>query len=223
MPNSLHLASSSNKLSANKPTVSTPISSKHTPLPCLFGLSLLALPTQAFDSTGGIASLFVIVGLGGFCLINALLQGFFFFAGKYRSANFAKRHVIASLIVPLIAFTLAIYDYRAWGDFAFNLGSIMVAVGLQLLPLQFKQINKAEAPYASYVLWLGGLLILTLSYIIPPLAFFAVILAHVALTSQPCQTAGFKLTKVLIYLTLAASYALFGYWLYQTLMTGQAA
>lgn len=44
----------------------------------LLGLSLLPLPAMAFDPSGGAASLFIILGLGGFTLINLFLQGLFF-------------------------------------------------------------------------------------------------------------------------------------------------
>ncbi|MFB2641424.1 hypothetical protein ACE02D_03900 [Shewanella bicestrii] len=188
-----------------------------SPLPVSIGLSLFAPPVMAFDSSGGTASLFIIVGLGGFTLINALMQGLFFFAGQYRYPLFAKRHVLTALIVPLLAFALTLYDHRAWSDFALNLGMIIVGVGLILLPLQLRQLNQPSNQHANWLLSLGALFILGISYLLPPCALFAIILGHIALASHakaPTKALG---AKLLSYLVLVASYALLGYWLYQLL------
>lgn len=186
-------------------------------IPVLLGLSLLPLPAMAFDSSGGAASLFIILGLGGFTLINLFLQGLFFFAGQYRSATFAKRHVLSALIVPLIAIALAIYDHRGWSDFALNLGIICVGIGLILLPLQLCQIDKPTNRNADWIISLGALFILTLSYVIAPLAFFTIVLAHICLASSPNQ-----IPKILSYIGLILGYSLFGYWVYQTVMMLQS-
>ncbi|MGI2159584.1 hypothetical protein [Shewanella baltica] len=186
-------------------------------LPALLGLSLLPLPALAFDPSGGTASLFIILGLGGFTLINLFLQGLFFFAGQYRSAAFAKRHVLSALIVPLIAVALAIYDHRGWSDFALNLGIICVGIGLILLPLQLCQIDKPTNRNADWIISLGALFILALSYLIAPLAFFTIVLAHICLASSPS-----RVPKLLSYISLLFGYGLFGYWLYQTAMMFQS-
>ncbi|MCS6097495.1 hypothetical protein [Shewanella baltica] len=186
-------------------------------LPALLGLSLLPLPALAFDPSGGTASLFIILGLGGFTLINLFLQGLFFFAGQYRSAAFAKRHVLSALIVPLIAVALAIYDHRGWSDFALNLGIICVGIGLILLPLQLCQIDKPSNRNADWIISLGALFILALSYVIAPLAFFTLVLAHICLASSPS-----RVPKLLSYISLLFGYGLFGYWLYQTAMMFQS-
>ncbi|MGI1967066.1 hypothetical protein ACRN9N_01225 [Shewanella baltica] len=186
-------------------------------LPALLGLSLLPLPALAFDPSGGTASLFIILGLGGFTLINLFLQGLFFFAGQYRSAAFAKRHVLSALIVPLIAVALAIYDHRGWSDFALNLGIICVGIGLILLPLQLCQIDKPSNRNADWIISLGELFILALSYVIAPLAFFTIVLTHICLASSPS-----RVPKLLSYLGLLLGYGLFGYWLYQTAMMFQS-
>lgn len=186
-------------------------------LPALLGLSLLPLPALAFDPSGGTASLFIILGLGGFTLINLFLQGLFFFAGQYRSAIFAKRHVLSALIVPLIAVALAIYDHRGWSDFALNLGIICVGIGLILLPLQLCQIDKPSNRNADWIISLGALFILALSYVIAPLAFFTLVLAHICLASSPS-----RVPKLLSYISLLFGYGLFGYWLYQTAMMFQS-
>lgn len=186
-------------------------------LPALLGLSLLPLPALAFDPSGGTASLFIILGLGGFTLINLFLQGLFFFAGQYRSAAFAKRHVLSALIVPLIAVALAIYDHRGWSDFALNLGIICVGIGLILLPLQLCQIDKPANSNADWIISLGALFILALSYVIAPLAFFTIVLAHICLASSPS-----RVPKLLSYIGLLFGYSLFGYWLYQTAMMFQS-
>ncbi|MGI2124962.1 hypothetical protein ACRN9J_22775 [Shewanella baltica] len=186
-------------------------------LPALLGLSLLPLPALAFDPSGGTASLFIILGLGGFTLINLFLQGLFFFAGQYRSAAFAKRHVLSALIVPLIAVALAIYDHRGWSDFALNLGIICVGIGLILLPLQLCQIDKPSNRNADWIISLGALFILALSYVIAPLAFFTIVLAHICLASSPS-----RVPKLLSYISLLFGYGLFGYWLYQTAMMFQS-
>ncbi|MCS6192330.1 hypothetical protein [Shewanella baltica] len=186
-------------------------------LPALLGLSLLPLPALAFDPSGGTASLFIILGLGGFTLINLFLQGLFFFAGRYRSAAFAKRHVLSALIVPLIAVALAIYDHRGWSDFALNLGIICVGIGLILLPLQLCQIDKPSNRNADWIISLGALFILALSYVIAPLAFFTIVLTHICLASSPS-----RVPKLLSYIGLLFGYGLFGYWLYQTAMMFQS-
>ena len=188
-----------------------------SPVPALIGLSLFSTPAMAFDASGGTTSLFIIVGLGGFTLINSLMQGLFFFAGQYRNPIFAKRHVLTALIVPLLAFTFTLYEHRTWSDFALNLGMIIVGVGLILLPLQLRQLHQPSNQHAGWLLSLGALLILGISYLLPPCALFAIILAHIALASHaknPTKSLG---AKPLSYLVLAASYALFGYWLYHLL------
>lgn len=186
-------------------------------IPALLGLSLLPVPAIAFDPSGGTASLFIILGLGGFTLINLLLQGLFFFAGRYSSHTFTKRHVFSALLVPLIALALAIYDHRGWSDFALNVGIICIGTGLILLPLQLHQINKTVHAKADWILSLGALTILGLSYIIAPLALFAIVVAHIGLASTPKQK-----PKLLNYLALVGGYGLFGYWLYQTLVMFQS-
>ncbi|MFB2668412.1 hypothetical protein ACE02U_06445 [Shewanella xiamenensis] len=188
-----------------------------SPLPAFVGLSLLSTPALAFDSSGGSASLFIIVGLGGFTLLNSLMQGLFFFAGQYRNPIFAKRHVLSALIVPLLAFALTLYDHRSWSDFALNLGMIIVGVGLILLPLQLRQLNQPSNQHANWLLNLGAILVLGISYLVPPCALFAIILAHIAIASRPNTEAQKLIAKTLSYLILAASYALFGYWLFHLL------
>ena len=188
-----------------------------SPLPAFVGLSLLSTPALAFDSSGGSASLFIIVGLGGFTLLNSLMQGLFFFAGQYRNPIFAKRHVLSALIVPLLAFALTLYDHRSWSDFALNLGMIIVGVGLILLPLQLRQLNQPSNQHANCLLNLGAILVLGISYLVPPCALFAMILAHIAIASRPNTEFQKIIAKTMSYLILAASYALFGYWLFHLL------
>lgn len=186
-------------------------------MPALLGLSLLPVPAMAFDPSGGTASLFIILGLGGFTLINLFLQGLFFFAGKYCNAAFAKRHVLSALIIPLMAIALAIYDHRGWSDLALNLGIICVGIGLILLPLQLCQIEKTASHNADWIISVGALFILALSYVIAPFAFFTIVLAHICLASSPSNV-----PKLLSYLGLVLGYALFVYWIYQTIMMLQS-
>lgn len=188
-----------------------------SPLPAFVGLSLLTPPAMAFGSSAGTANLFIIVGVGGFTLLNSLMQGLFFFAGQYRNPIFAKRHVLSALIVPLLAFALTLYDHRTWSDFALHLGMIIVGVGLILLPLQLRQLNQPSNQHADWLLNLGALLVLGISYLVPPCALFAMILAHIAIASRPNTEAKKIIAKPLSYLILAASYALFGYWLFHLL------
>jgi len=188
-----------------------------SPLPAFVGLSLLTPPAMAFGSSAGTASLFIIVGVGGFTLLNSLMQGLFFFAGQYRNPIFAKRHVLSALIVPLLAFALTLYDHRTWSDFTLNLGMIIVGVGLILLPLQLRQFNQPSNRHADWLLNLGAILVLGISYLVPPCALFAMILAHIAIASRPNTEAKKIIAKPLSYLILAASYALFGYWIFHLL------
>lgn len=182
----------------------------------LLCLSLLPLPASAFDASGGIASIFIILGLGGFTLLNLFLQGLFFWAGKYRSKRFTYGHVLSASLIPIISLVLALYDHRGWSDFALNFGIICVGTGLILLPLQLNKIDKVTNRNADWILSIGALILFLLSYLIPPLCFFTLVVAHICLASTPS-----KMPKLLSYLGLALGYTLLIYWLYQTVIMPQ--
>lgn len=175
-------------------------------------LLLLPAPAFAFSAAGSTATAFIILVLGGFTLLNLVLNALFFFAGKYQSRRFSKLHTLGSLIVPLIALVLTVMDHRGFADIAFNFGLILVAVALALLPLQLKLSERAPTPQGPMLLSLGAFVFLAIAYVIPPVALFAVLVAHVALQSQPNIKA-----RIISFAALFIGYPLMAYWLYQTL------
>ena len=180
----------------------------------LSGVMLLLLPTPAFafSAAGSTATAFIILILGGFTLLNLILNALFFFAGKYHSQRFSKTHTLCSLVIPLIALVLTLMDHRGYADLAFNIGLIIIAIALALLPLQLTLNGRAPTPYGPMILSLGAFLFLAISYLIPPVALFAALVAHVALQSQPDTKA-----RIISFSALIIGYPLMAYWLYKTL------
>ncbi|WP_246028387.1 hypothetical protein [Shewanella atlantica] len=175
-------------------------------------LLLLPVPAFAFSAAGSTATAFIILVLGGFTLLNLVLNALFFFAGKYQSRRFSKVHTLGSLIVPLIALVLTVMDHRGFADIAFNLGLILVAIALALLPLQLTLSKRAPSQHSPLILALGAFVFLAIAYVIPPVVLFAVLVAHVALQSQPNNK-----TRIVSFAALFIGYPLMAYWLYQTL------
>jgi|GEM_PF-1815802 len=174
-------------------------------------LLLLPTPAFAFSAAGSTATAFIILVLGGFTLVNLVLNALFFFAGKYQSQRFSKIHTLSSLIIPLIALVLTLMDHRGFADLAFNIGLIIVAIALALLPLQLTLNGRGPNQHSPLILSLGAFLFLAIAYVVPPIAFFAVLVAHVALQSQPDTKA-----RVISYSALFIGYPLVAYWVYQT-------
>ncbi|PHQ75827.1 MAG: hypothetical protein COB74_04095 [Shewanella sp.] len=171
-----------------------------------------SFPAHATDGIGYSASAFIILVLGGFLLMNLMLNGLFFFAGKYQNKGFSRGHTSVSLILPAIALIWTLVDHVGFADLALNIGLITVAVGLALLPLQLSLHQRAEHGYTSLLLILGAIGFLALSYLVQPIAIFALASAHIALTSQSNTKA-----KVLSILTLIGGYSVLAYWGVQTL------
>ncbi|QFU22006.1 hypothetical protein FM038_007485 [Shewanella eurypsychrophilus] len=130
------------------------------------------------------ATAFIILVLGGFILLNLILNGLFFFAGKYHSKRFSQGHTIISLVLPAIALIWTLINHVGFADLAINMGLIVVAVGLSLLPLQLSLHQKEQHSYTSLLLTIGAAGFLALSYLIQPIAIFAIAAAHVAFISN---------------------------------------
>lgn len=180
----------------------------------LSGILLLLLPTPAFafSAAGSTAAAFIILVLGGFALLNLVLNALFFFAGKYQSQRFSKIHALSSLIIPVIALILTVIDHRGFADLAFNIGLIIIAIALGLLPLQLTLNGRGPNQHSPMILSLGAFLFLAIAYVIPPVAFFAVLVAHVAIKSQPDLKA-----RIISYSALSIGYPLLAYWIYQSI------
>ncbi|AQS37068.1 hypothetical protein Sps_01908 [Shewanella psychrophila] len=112
--------------------------------------------------------------------MNLVLNGLFFFAGKYQSKRFSKTHTIISLSLPAVALFWTVVDHVGFADLALNIGLIIMAIGLALLPLQLCLHQKREHSYTSLLLTIGAAGFLALSYLIQPIAIFAIAAAHVA-------------------------------------------
>ena len=178
----------------------------------LSGLLLsAAFSAHAIDGTAYTATAFIILVLGGFILMNLILNGLFFFAGKYHSKRFSQGHALISLALPAIALIWTLIDHVGFADLAMNIGLIIVAVGLGLLPLLLCLHQKEQHSYTSLLLTIGAAGFLALSYLIQPIAIFAVAAAHVAFISN----ANIK-ARVCSALVLICGYLVVGNWVVQT-------
>ncbi|WP_299787996.1 hypothetical protein [uncultured Shewanella sp.] len=175
-------------------------------------LLLIPAPAFAFSSAGSTATAFIILVLGSFTILNLILNALFFFAGRYQSRRFSKVHSLCSLIIPAIALVLTVIDHRGFADMAFNIGLIIIAVALALLPLQLTLSKRAQSPHGSLILALGALVFLTIAYLFPPVALFSILVAHMALKSHSDNKA-----RIIAFVALIIGYPLMAYWLYQTL------
>ncbi|QVK23489.1 hypothetical protein KHX94_01530 [Shewanella dokdonensis] len=96
------------------------------------------MPVFADSTNGVLASVFVILGLGGFTLVNLALQLLFYFNGQYSSRRFVTTHTVLSLLMPLLATAMVLEDNSSTAYLMLNLGLIIIAASLALLPLQLK-------------------------------------------------------------------------------------
>lgn len=172
--------------------------------------------SYAMDGTAYTATAFIILVLGGFILMNLVLNGLFFFAGKYQSKRFSKTHTIVSLILPVVALIWTVVDHVGFADLALNIGLIIVAIGLALLPIQLSLHQRSEHSYTSLILSIGSLAFLGLSYLIQPIAIFAIVAAHVSLMSKLNSDKQANSARIFAFTSLAISYPVLAYWLYQT-------
>lgn len=178
----------------------------------LFSCLLAPLPAfaMASDTTN---VLLLAITLGGFSFFNLLLNGLFFFTGKYHSRNFAKMHSLIAVIPAVIALFIALIYFDTAGAISMNIGVIIVSIGLSLLPLQLTlSATKAPGKHTALIIALAAILLLIAAYYVAPIAIFAIACAHVALVSQ----ADIKV-KFLSITTLVTAYGYIGYWAYQIL------
>ena len=169
-------------------------------------------PLPAFAMANDTTNVLMLaITLGGFSLFNLLLNGLFYFTGKYHSRNFAKMHTLIAIIPAVIAIFVALIYFDTAGAISMNIGVIIVSVGLSLLPLQLNlSANKAPTKNSALIIAFAAILLLFCAYYITPIAVFAIACAHVALVSQ----ADIKV-KFISLATLAIAYSYLGYWAYK--------
>ncbi len=179
----------------------------------LLFLMLLSAPTFAFSQAGTTATLLLFVGLGGFTLANSLMQLCFYFSGLYHNEKFAQNHAALALIPSVIMFAISIYDFTSFGAFVMNLGGILIALALALLPVQLTSVAKAVATPRPFVITITSTTFLILGSFLAPLSLFAVILGYL----------GYQMTKgASRYINLIigiVAISLLGYWLWQLLQS----
>ncbi|GIU17618.1 hypothetical protein [Shewanella sp. MBTL60-007] len=177
-------------------------------------ISAFLAPLPAFAMQSDTTNVLLLaITLGGFSLFNLLLNGLFYFTGKYHSRNFAKMHTLIAIIPAIIALFIALIYFDTPGAISMNIGVIIVSIGLSLLPLQLNlSATKAPGKHSALIIALAAIALLIAAYYIAPIAIFAIACAHVALISQ----ADIKV-KFLSLSALAIGYGYLGYWAYQIL------
>ncbi|WP_372873299.1 hypothetical protein [Shewanella sp.] len=171
-------------------------------------LLLTPLPALAFAPSGSMATMALLLGLGGFTLLNLIAQLSFFASGFYRSRRFVRRHVLTSLPPVLLGGAAVVMDHQGTADLLMNVGLLLIALAFALLPYLFAEKVVTSRPWISVI---TALLYLGLGCFIGPITTFAIILAHVAWFKQD------TLGKYLCMLVLCLGYPLLGYYLYQLL------
>ncbi|GIU24478.1 hypothetical protein L2719_06700 [Shewanella schlegeliana] len=177
-------------------------------------LCSLVAPLPAFAMQSDTTNVLLLaITLGGFSLFNLLLNGLFYFTGKYNSRNFAKMHALIATIPAIIALFIALIYFDTAGAISMNIGVIIVSIGLSLLPLQLNlSATKAPGKRSALIIALAAIALLIGAYYVAPIAIFGIACAHVALISQ----ADIKV-KFLSLSALAIGYGYLGYWAYQIL------
>ncbi|MGS0676346.1 hypothetical protein [Shewanella sp. 0m-4] len=175
-------------------------------------LTIFIAPLPAFAMASDTTNVLLLaITLGGFSLFNLLLNALFYFTGKYHSRNFAKMHTLVAIIPSVIALFVALIYFDTAGAISMNIGVIIIAIGLSLLPLQLNlSATKAPTKNSALIIVLAAISLLIAAYFVTPIAIFAIACAHVALISQ----ADIKV-KFLSLSTLAIGYGYLGYWAYQ--------
>ncbi|MFQ6370461.1 hypothetical protein [Shewanella sp. YIC-542] len=171
-------------------------------------LMIVVLPVFADQPNGVLASVFVILGLGGFTLVNLGLQLLFYFNGQYSSERFALGHTLLSLLMPLIAAAMLLADNSSGAYLTLNLGLVIIAAALTLLPLQLKNSAHRSGLHAGWILLGAALLLLLLSASVWPLAILALFISWFAINRQPRQPAFFHVGRALL-LLLATAWCLY--------------
>ncbi|MGS0679718.1 hypothetical protein ACVBIL_01015 [Shewanella sp. 125m-7] len=175
-------------------------------------LSIFIVPLPAFAMQSDTTNVLLLaITLGGFSFFNLLLNGLFYFTGKYHSRDFARMHTLISIIPAIIALFIALIYFDTAGAISMNIGVIIASIGLSLLPLQLNlSATKAPTKNCALIIALAAIALLIAAYYVTPVAIFAIACAHVALISQ----ADIKV-KFLSLSALAVGYGYLGYWAYQ--------
>ncbi|MBT1443221.1 hypothetical protein KJI95_01595 [Shewanella sp. JM162201] len=160
----------------------------------------------AFDRSGSITTMVLILGLGSFTLLNLISQFAFYLSGFYRSARFARRHVILSLLPVAAAVLFVILNAQHFGGLMMDMGLVLVALALALLPLLVADKPAPERPWVSL---LAAALMLAAGFVVAPITAFALILAHVSLNYLKGHS---RFGALLI---IAIGYPFLGVYLYQ--------
>ncbi|MCF1431906.1 MAG: hypothetical protein LPD71_10730 [Shewanella sp.] len=179
-------------------------------LAAVTALMLPSSPALAFDPSGTMASIFIILGLGSFTLLNLVLQLLFYFTGPYARSDFSRIHAGISILLPLAALVLALKDNAGIADLTLKLGGILIAAGFALLPLMLR--SSARQPSANSGLWLalGALVLMLPAMIIPPIGIMASFTAAVAL-----RYANDLKARLLAILALIPALSMLLYWIVQ--------
>src|SRR5690606_34960478 len=129
--------------------------------PCAL-VALFPLSAMAAQPDGLMAGGFTILVLGGFILVNLLLQLVFYFNGQYSDRWFCSSHIYWALPIPLIAMLLVFWGHASIVGLSMNFGLVLIAVALALLPLQLKNSAKVAGPQAGWRLLASSALLLLL-------------------------------------------------------------
>ncbi|MCL2913204.1 hypothetical protein L2725_05320 [Shewanella corallii] len=184
-----------------------------TPFITLAAVAALMLPTfpvMAFDPSGTMASIFIILGLGSFTLLNMVLQGLFYFTGPYSRRDFARIHAGISILMPLAAMVLAVKDNAGTADMILKLGAILIASGFALMPLLLKSSAKQPTPNSGLWIALGAFALMLPGMIIPVIGIVAAAVAAVALNYAQDLKA-----RLVAVIALIPSISMFLYWTVQ--------
>ncbi|WP_025820063.1 hypothetical protein [Shewanella marina] len=173
-------------------------------------LVLLPLPAFAFSPEGSNATVFIILGLGGFTLLNLILQSLFYVSGRYQSKRFAQVHTYISLIMPILSVIGIFMDHMGWADMALNGGLVFIGTAFALLPLQLCTQQRVPSNRSASMLTIAGLCFTAIGAFITPVALFALATSHVFIRTYQDN----KL-KYLNYIILAVGYLLLAKWIYQ--------
>ncbi|MCL1075079.1 hypothetical protein [Shewanella dokdonensis] len=120
--------------------------------------------------------------------MNLALQLLFYFNGQYSSRRFVTTHTVLSLLMPLLATAMVLEDNSSTAYLMLNLGLIIIAASLALLPLQLKNSARRRGNHAGWVLLGASTLLLLLSLLAWPLVILALLLGWFALQQQPQQS-----------------------------------
>ncbi|WP_417761989.1 hypothetical protein [Shewanella sp.] len=160
---------------------------------------VLAAEVNHPQSGSLLASIVIMMLVGGYTLVNIPLQALFYFNGQYQSSRCVRWHSTIGIFIALFGAALAIYDQRTLAEMAFYLGLVLVAIAIASLPFLIK--NSAKAPTANAGSYL---LIASLCYLLPALLFsslitpFAIVLALVASQWQTNKSPLFNMSRWLL-------------------------